>query len=345
MFSTLLNIAVSSLKYKFFGHRTPTVLSIGITSRCNLQCAYCYSAKDNLNARDVDLEHITKTIEKFYALGTRVVMLQGGEPMLHKDIAKIIDYVKSKNIYCSVTTNGVNFDKYIDSLKKVNQVQLSIDGNEELTDRNRGRGAYKMIINAANACRKNQIPFHFHTVIMNSTTVENCLDPLTALANEYKTYLNFCTPNPTGSAEGKKLADNKYIQNFYETILERKESNTISTNNSYHGIKGMIEWVKRPDPYYEYVAVRDPDAKKYSKCIMGDLVCWLDSDGMLHPCAVKYGQDEFSCSTKEHGVKEAWKSLKDLPCRFCGNSLEFNNLFNFKLESVVNSLKFIFRRN
>ena len=114
MFSTLSNIAVSSLKYKFFGHRTPIVLSIGITSRCNLQCSYCYSAKDNLSAKDVDLEHVTKTIEEFYALGTRVVMLQGGEPLLHKDIVKIIDYVKSKNMYCSVTTNGVNFNKYID---------------------------------------------------------------------------------------------------------------------------------------------------------------------------------------------------------------------------------------
>ena len=75
MFSTLSNITVSSLKYKFFGQRTPIVLSIGITSRCNLQCSYCYSAKDNLSAKDVDLEHVTKTIEEFYAKMAVLVLL------------------------------------------------------------------------------------------------------------------------------------------------------------------------------------------------------------------------------------------------------------------------------
>lgn len=340
----LINIAASTLKYKFFKIRTPIVVSVSITSRCNLRCVYCYSKEDNRYAKDVPKEEIFKIIDTFCGLGTGVVMLQGGEPLLHKDLEQIIDYIKNKKIYCSVTTNSLNLEKHIDALKKVDQIQLSIDGNKEITDRNRGSGVYESLLEAMQICHENNIPFHLHIVVTKDSTYENTLEPLIALANKYKTYLNFCIPAPTGSARGKELATNEKIHEFYKLILEKKKQG-MPTNNSYNGLKDVIKWVEN-HPYNSFIASHSGSRKgRYPKCVMGDLVCWLDSDGLLHPCACRFGQSGFFYSVKDFGVTGAWQKLKDIPCHYCANSTEFNNLFNLRIGSVVNSLKFILQRH
>jgi len=339
---TILDITLSTLKYKFFGIRAPIVLSISITSRCNLKCVYCYSEADNRHAHDVPFAEIKDILDRFYALGTRIVLLQGGEPLLHKDLDAIITYVKSKGIYCAVTTNALNFRDRLDSLKKVDQVQLSIDGDERITDNNRGQGVYAALVGAMKLCNENNIPFHLHTVITRETSLENTLLPLTELANKYHSYLNFCIPVRTGSAKDKNLADFHKIRDFYKLVLEKKRQG-LPTNNSYQGLLDIISWGDN-HAYDAFVPSGSPEIKKYKKCVMGDLVCWLDSEGKLYPCAFQLGQGNFNFSVKELGVRGAWEKLKALPCHYCACSTEFNNLFNFRFGSVLNSLKFLLHR-
>ena len=78
---------------------------------------------------------------------------------------------------------------------------------------------------------------------------------------------------------------------------------------------------------------------------MGNLVCWLDSSGMLHPCAVQFGQPGFSYSIREYGIAGAWERLKELPCHYCAGSTEFNSLFRLRFGPVMNSWKYLFRRS
>jgi len=344
MLKNLIEISTSVLKYRLFGTRTPIVASIGITSKCNLKCDYCYAEVDNLNGKDWPFDDLKRVIDQFYSMGTRVIMLQGGEPLLHTRIDDIIDYVKSKKIYCSITTNSYTFAKHIDALKKLDQVQLSVDGDREVTDKYRGDGVFDSIVAAAELCHKNDIPFHLHSVITNESTVENTLIPLTDLANEHNTYLNFCIPNPTGAAKEKTLGNNEQILKMYRQIRKEKKEG-MPTNTSYRAIDSIIQWCQS-FPYSSYIASDDTVKKmKYPKCVMGDLVCWLDSSGLLHPCAVQYGQEGFYYSIKENGVAGAWNKLQELPCHYCSCSSEFNNLFSFKPESVMNGLKFLGKRN
>ena len=112
-----------------------------------------------------------------------------------------------------------------------------------------------------------------------------------------------------------------------------------------NSIDGIIQWCQS-FPYSSYIPSNDTVRKmEYPKCVMGDLVCWLDSSGLLHPCAVQYGQKGFYYSIKEDGLAEAWNKLRELPCHYCSCSSEFNNLFRFRFESVVNGLKFIGGKN
>ena len=337
--TNLIGMGTGALQYKVTGNRKPLVVSISLTSKCNLRCTYCYSYEDNQSAITVPFDRLKWIIDEFYDLGTRVIMLQGGEPTLHKQFAEIVDYVKEKNIYCSVTTNGTRFEKHLCALKKLDQVQLSIDGEKNLTDSYRGKGVFDTIMKAIGLCNSNNIPFHLHAVITNSSTVENTLDPLIEICKKNNTYLNFCIPNPTGGAKDINLANNQQIQEFYQIILERKKQG-MPTNTSYSAIKNIIRWGDR-FAYDKYVERDDEkNTKKFKKCVMGNLVAWLDTRGQLHPCAVQFGQPGFSASIDKFGVKGAWDKIQTLPCHHCANSSEFNSLFNLKPEAIVNSLKF-----
>ena len=339
----LLHAALSVLRYKLLGTRRPVIVSVSVTSRCNLKCAYCYSAEDNQRAADVPKEELYRIIDEFYELGTRVIMLQGGEPLLHPDIDEIISYVKARKMYCSLTTNSLLFRRHLDALKKLDQVQLSIDGNAEITEANRGAGVYDSLREAIRLCHENRIPFHLHTVLTKRTTDQNTLGPLTELADTYKTYLNFCLPVATGSARDKHLATNEQVRELYTMILDRKKQG-MPTNNTEEGLREIIAWTA-DHTYDQYIRADDAAQRsRYAKCVMGNLVCWLDSSGMLHPCAVQFGQPGFSYSIREYGVRGAWERLKDLPCHYCSGSTEFNSLFRLRPRSVMNSFKFLFRR-
>lgn len=343
MIATLVHSAICAVRYTINRTRTPLVLSLSLTGRCNLRCVYCYSEDDNKHAADVPTQELLRIIDEFYSLGTRIFMLQGGEPLLHPDIDGIIAHITAKNAYCAVTTNGVYVKKNLESLKKVNQVQLSIDGDQDITEANRGAGVYDSLLEAISLCNKYNIPFHLHTVLTSRTTVDNTIAPLQKLAEQYHTYLNFCIPAKTGSALDKNLASNEQVHELYQIILERKKLG-MPTNNSEQGLRDIISWTAE-HTYDSYISFDDTaQTACYPKCVMGNLVCWLDSTGMLYPCAIKFGQHGFAYSIKEHGVQGAWEKLQTLPCHYCAGSTEFNNLFRLTPGSVINSLKFLFKR-
>src|SRR5215218_2073666 len=56
--------------------------------RCNLSCTYCNEYDDF--SKPLPLDTIGERIDKLAALGTSIVTLSGGEPLLHPDLDDII---------------------------------------------------------------------------------------------------------------------------------------------------------------------------------------------------------------------------------------------------------------
>jgi len=89
----------------------PSHLDIEVTSRCNLNCTFCDKQpllkKDQLG--DMDFALFRKIIDEGALYGLKSVQLSyRGEPLLHPDIARMIDYAKQKGVekvfFC---TNGM----------------------------------------------------------------------------------------------------------------------------------------------------------------------------------------------------------------------------------------------
>ncbi len=86
-------------------------LRISVTDRCNLRCTFCmpqgkdyefYPREDILR-----FEEIVKVVRACKELGVKKVRITGGEPLLRKDLEKLISMIKEEGIGdITLTTNG-----------------------------------------------------------------------------------------------------------------------------------------------------------------------------------------------------------------------------------------------
>ena len=109
----------------------PIYVEIATSGGCNHRCTYCALDYMEYKPRFPDTGLLKNRLSEMASLGIKSVMYAGeGEPLLHKDIAGIINHTKSVGIDVAITTNGVLFAKeLVDSvLASVSWVKISING-------------------------------------------------------------------------------------------------------------------------------------------------------------------------------------------------------------------------
>jgi len=98
------------------------------TRRCNLSCGYC-NEYDDVSA-PISTEEMIRRIDRLAYLGTSIITISGGEPLLHPEIEKIISRIRYHGIIAGIITNG-----YLLTPKKImalneaglEHLQISID--------------------------------------------------------------------------------------------------------------------------------------------------------------------------------------------------------------------------
>ena len=96
--------------------------------RCNLACGYCNEYDQT--STPVPLEVMKRRIDKLAELGTSIVTISGGEPMMHPELDQIIRYIRSRGIIAGLISNGYYFTP--ERIKRLNEagldsLQISID--------------------------------------------------------------------------------------------------------------------------------------------------------------------------------------------------------------------------
>jgi MoaA/NifB/PqqE/SkfB family radical SAM enzyme len=96
--------------------------------RCNLDCAYC-NEYDDVSA-PVPLDEMVRRIDKLAALGTSLITISGGEPLLHPELDDIIRRIKHHGRLAGMITNGyLLVAERIERLNRarLDHLQISID--------------------------------------------------------------------------------------------------------------------------------------------------------------------------------------------------------------------------
>jgi radical SAM protein with 4Fe4S-binding SPASM domain len=128
----------------------PSWIVLQLVERCNLRCNMCYEwgesgayhAVDKL--AELDPEVLNRAIKDCLAERPFVEFF-GGEPLLYAGIWDLIKQIRQADCSLAFPTNGTLIAEYADRLVETqpNLIWVSVDGPQEINDRQRGRGVFK----------------------------------------------------------------------------------------------------------------------------------------------------------------------------------------------------------
>jgi len=128
------------------GYRPPFIMILSPTMKCNLRCKGCYTLGYGLKP-ELEFDAVDRILHECETLGIYFVTILGGEPMMYPRLFEMIE--RHPDIFFQIYSNGTlitreNAGRFADLGNVV--IVLSIEGNEEETDKWRGNGVYKKIV-------------------------------------------------------------------------------------------------------------------------------------------------------------------------------------------------------
>lgn len=159
-------------------------LYIEILDKCNLKCKHCSTEACQEKNTFMEMETYERIIEECIELGLKKVFVSGGEPLIHPNLLKMIEFAKNKKLSVRVYSCGVDYidnkycgfnDEYFIKLKNigVDRIIFSMHGIENahnyITD---NKIAYQCLIETIKNCKKADLEFEIHTVPMSNNYKE-----------------------------------------------------------------------------------------------------------------------------------------------------------------------------
>lgn len=316
----IFDIAKSFISAKVFKQKCPLAISWMVTRKCNLRCLYCGGGveEEELNTSDILL-----LIKELRKNGARFISFTGGEPLLRDDIGEIIDFAAKNSIFVKMNTNGYFLKDRIADLKKLDIIQLSVDGTKEINDFVRGDGVFdRAMVGLESALSENK-KIHINLVISKYN-----------LAFLEKTLIDICL----------RYNIRIYFQPYRIQVLQKSKENAIfPEQDEYKRVIFQLIGFKKSKKYGKFILnslvglnhLCKCPVKTAVPCYAGILSFRLDNKGWLYPC------DEIvndGVNIIGHNVKDILPKIKYSPCKecWCANKIEFNFIVALNLNAISN---------
>ena len=145
--------------------RVGFALGLGLTSACNLSCAFCY--------RDTTREDRLTLGEVKAVLGSvpvRSVNLGTGESGMHPECVPVLEWLSGQPVKLTITSNGHSIAILDDAqVRRFHDVEFSLDfPTREEQDARRGAGNWELLLSQAARCERLGVPVTFISVMMRS---------------------------------------------------------------------------------------------------------------------------------------------------------------------------------
>ncbi len=118
--------------------RTGTIRALPVAilmphSSCNCRCVMCDIWKGNANQQQLSKEDIQGLLNSFERLGTKWVVMSGGEALMNPNLFLLCQMLKSSGLKVSILSTGLLLKKYAQQVvDEVDEVIVSLDGSEEI---------------------------------------------------------------------------------------------------------------------------------------------------------------------------------------------------------------------
>lgn len=258
------NTALPQLIDRF--DRVHNNLRVSVTDRCNIRCFYCMPA-DNVEFMPkqelLTFEEIERVVKIGTTLGIDRVRLTGGEPLVRRDLPKLIEQlVKIPGIVdIGLTTNGVLLGEQAQQLRDagLKRLNISLDALDPVVFKKvTRRDSYDKVIEGIQAARDAGFsPIKLNAVSVKGMT-EDQIIPFAELARDTDTEVRFIEFMPL-DADSKWQHDKvllaseiiERLESAFGKLVPVASSNPNAPANDYEfadgrGRIGMIASVSQP---------------------------------------------------------------------------------------------------
>jgi MoaA/NifB/PqqE/SkfB family radical SAM enzyme len=281
--------------------KDPTPLAVGfeLTHLCNLACEYC--DRHTKLPNEMTTPQILDALEGLRRLGMQEISLDGGEPLLHRDVDRIVGWLVERGVVVRMNTNGILVPTKRAVVERLSKVKISLDGPRAIHDEARGHKAFDRAIAGAQHARELQIPVEFTCVVgkHNFFAIDELIDlverlDFSIIFQPARESLFIGSANDTGyrlDAERVRFAFRR---------IEHHKGRGAPVLNRWTSLRHFRNFPNdAPIP-----------------CAAGWINVTMDPEGNLHHCG-QVDRSDKSCNVVRLGVEAAFASLQRYGCSQC----------------------------
>ncbi len=270
-----------------------------ITFACNMRCVHCGTSAGKQRPDELNTSEAIRLIDEMIEMGTEVVTISGGEPLMRKDWRTLAERMIQGGIKTCLITNGLAVtDETIDDFKRMGftRIGLSFDGTKPTHNYIRQRDdSYDKVVWAMKRMAEKGVRFCAESQISNINIDE--LDEMRKVLIEAGCPLwRIQMTTATGRMMENKnlvLSRQNYVRLVNKMIEYRKNMHEIvidvGENIGYYGCMGMDLWSDVP----------------YFGCFAGTRVAGIESNGAVKGCLSQ--QESFvEGFIRESSFREIW---------------------------------------
>jgi GTP 3',8-cyclase len=199
-------------------HRPLRDLRVSITDRCNFRCVYCMPkevyGRDYafLPRRDLlTFEEIARLARVFAGLGVEKIRLTGGEPLIRRDVERLVEMLSSvSGLDLTLTTNGAVLAKKAQALKDagLGRITVSLDSLDDEVFRamNDVDFPVQVVLDGIEAAAAAGLPVKVNVVVKRGVNEDSVL-PMARRFRELGHVVRFIEYMDVGHTNGWRLDD------------------------------------------------------------------------------------------------------------------------------------------
>ncbi|HWQ96225.1 MAG TPA: radical SAM protein [Candidatus Methylomirabilis sp.] len=266
---------------------SPIIVTYSFTRQCNLKCGHCYSNSGERENQELSQQKTKEVVEQIAKAGSRVLIFDGGEPLMREDIYDLISHAGKFGLKTVLGTNGTLVTPaVVNKLKDagVNHCAVSIDGSNPGTHEwLRGvKGCFNKAVRGAKLIQEAGIPLQINTCLNGKNQHE--INEIIKLAESLKAdSIQFFFYNNSGRNSSQVMPPD---------VDKRLSENVKSKIN--------IRLIGR-------IGIRGSKC-----CTAGENVCCILNDGTVYPCMLLHIP---LGNVMENTLQKIWENslvLKDL---------------------------------
>jgi MoaA/NifB/PqqE/SkfB family radical SAM enzyme len=298
----------------------PISLAYELSWLCNLACAYC--DRHTPMANEMAPDQIFTALGEFVELGTRSVSLDGGEPLAHRSIAEIVQFLVARGVEVSIHTNGILVPRKIETISRLKKVKISLDGPRDSHDSMRGPGSFESAVVGARVAREAGVPVEFTCSVgrHNADLLDQLLDIAEGLGSSiiFQPVRNslFVYGGRDGSAW--ELEHQRSLATFARIEAFKRAGRAVA--NQWSSLRHFRNFPLEARP----------------PCAAGWILCTMDPEGVLFHCGERDRSDR-SNNVSRMGVARAFANLTKSGCGqcWCARSVEENYIWGLRFDRMI----------